>query len=204
MARFNPAEYDDVNSRIDKFWEAYPEGRLITALVSDPNALDEVVFKASVYLTRDDDRPVSVGWAFEHRGKSINDGANFTHHLENAETSSIGRALANLNFKTRKDSPRPSRQEMEKTERQVPAQTPEQKAEATATTASTDITRPMTEEQKQKILAKCRRLKQPVPDMKGWTQIKAMEHYRQLRKIESDQIAAQQQNNPTKTAANAR
>lgn len=76
---------------------------------------------------------------------------------------------------------------------------PEQ-AQETAANTDVDITQPMTAEMEQKIRDKSKQLKQTVPDMKGWTRIRAMEHYRQLKKIESDQVAAQQGQTAPKTA----
>lgn len=114
MARFNPETYDSVESRLQKFWDTYSDGRILTRLLSDPNALDEVVVQAEVYATADDTRPTATGLAFEKRGTSFNDGANLTSHLENCETSAIGRAFANWVFKAKKDSPRASREEMRK------------------------------------------------------------------------------------------
>jgi hypothetical protein len=114
--RFNLEDYVDVNTRIDTFWERFPEGRIVTRLLSDPNTLDRVVVEASVYRSSDTDALVAAtGLAFEIEGGS---GANATSHLENCETSAIGRALANLGLETSKG--RPSRQEMDKVNRFSP------------------------------------------------------------------------------------
>lgn len=117
MAQFDPSRYDDVNSRLAKFWEAHPNGRVHTKLLSDPNQLETVVVQAEIYADREDPRPVSTGLAFEAKGENYKAGANFTHHLENAETSAIGRAFANWVFKASKARPRPSRQEIDKANR---------------------------------------------------------------------------------------
>lgn len=117
MAKFDLAKYDTVESRLEKYWEAHENGRVITKLLSDPNQLDEVVVQAEIYADRGDDRPVATGLAFEKRGTSFSDGANLTSHLENCETSAIGRAFANWLYKAKKDSPRPSREEMDKVNR---------------------------------------------------------------------------------------
>lgn len=126
MATFNLALYDTVEDRLTKFWSEHAEGRVLTVLLSDPNNIDEVVVRAEIYANREDTRPVSTGLAFEKRGAAFKDGANFTSHLENAETSAIGRALANWTFKAKKDSPRPSQTEMAKVNRgqEEPPQAP--------------------------------------------------------------------------------
>jgi NADH/NAD ratio-sensing transcriptional regulator Rex len=63
------------------------------------------VVKAYVYLG---DTLVSTGLAYEKNGEGY---VNKTSHLENCETSAIGRALANFNYA---GSKRPSREEMQK------------------------------------------------------------------------------------------
>ena len=127
MARFQLENYVDVQERINRFREEFPDGAIVTTLASLPDEFERVVFKADVYRRLDDPRPAAVGWASEVAGTP---GANVTSWHENAETSAIGRALANLGYaKTRED--RPSRQEMAKVERgpvpirQPPAADPE-------------------------------------------------------------------------------
>ncbi len=115
MPRFNLDDYVDVNTRIDTFWERFPGGRIVTELLSDPNHLDRVVVMASVFRDNDPVLPAATGLAFEDAGGP---GANQTSHLENCETSAIGRALANLGLETSRH--RPSRQEMEKVQRLSP------------------------------------------------------------------------------------
>lgn len=106
---FNPAEYAMVADRITLFYEKYPEGRILTRLVSRER---EIVFRAAVYRDRDQTSPAATGWASEKE----NDGdINTVACLENTETSAIGRALANLGFTASKK--RPSYEEMKKVER---------------------------------------------------------------------------------------
>ena len=106
--KFDLSKYDTVASRIPKFYEKYPAGRIITDLASDINKLDIVVFKASVY---DAEILLATGWAFEKEGNGY---VNKTSHVENCETSAIGRALANIGIS---GDLRPSREEMEKVQR---------------------------------------------------------------------------------------
>jgi len=109
--RFNLDNYETVEARLAKFWEDNPNGQVFTQIYHyDDN---RVVFKAEVYRDIADPRPVATGFAEEVRDASP---VNRTSHVENAETSAIGRALANWKYAS-KSQPRPSRQEMEKVER---------------------------------------------------------------------------------------
>lgn len=112
MPRFNLADYETVESRIKKLYEHYEDARIITQL---EECLGDVkrtwVVKAYVYLTAGDqanDLAKASGYAVETDDTG---GANNGSALENAETSAIGRALANMNLSGNK---RASRQEMEK------------------------------------------------------------------------------------------
>jgi hypothetical protein len=120
MARFNLDDYETVESRIKRFTEAYPDGRIITEWV-DPNRWLETaptgpknwVMKASIYLTAGDQAnglAKATGYAQETDGTG---GANNVDALANAETSAIGRALANMGMSGNK---RASREEMQKVE----------------------------------------------------------------------------------------
>lgn len=77
-------EYVEVNQRILAFWEAVPQGRIVTELVSDNG--ERCLFKASIY---DGEVLVATGHAFEVKSGII----NTTSYVENCETSAIGRAL---------------------------------------------------------------------------------------------------------------
>lgn len=109
MGNFNLAEYIEVADRIPLFWEAHPDGAITSEIVR----LDgpEVIVLATLY--RSHGNVLSTGIAREVEGKSP---VNRTSHVENAETSAIGRALANAGFSG--SAKRASRQEMEKVKRQ--------------------------------------------------------------------------------------
>ena len=97
--------------RITLFYERYPDGRIVTELHSRVDR--EITFRALVYRSAAEVLPAATGWASEREG----DGEiNRVACLENTETSAVGRALANLGFTA--SSRRPSREEMEKAERQ--------------------------------------------------------------------------------------
>ena len=105
-----PAGYALVADRITLFYHRYPTGRIRTKLHS--KAEGEIIFCAMVYRGPDDSRPAATGWAAEREGDGeINEVAC----LENAETSAVGRALANLGFTA--SIRRPSAEEMEKAAR---------------------------------------------------------------------------------------
>ncbi|MBW8770355.1 MAG: hypothetical protein JF589_11400 [Gemmatimonadetes bacterium] len=111
FGRDDLSDYALVADRITLFYERYPDGRIVTELHS--RADREITFRALVFRSAADVQPAATGWASEREG----DGEiNRVACLENTETSAVGRALANLGFTA--SSRRPSREEMEKAERQ--------------------------------------------------------------------------------------
>lgn len=119
MANWNTNDYIDVQERINRFWNEYPTGSIVTTLMSLPDNFDACRYEAKVYQFRTDPIPTAVGYAQEFR-LTEGRGVNVTSHEENCETSAIGRALANMGYAT-KLSERPSRQEMDKVERTLAA-----------------------------------------------------------------------------------
>lgn len=106
---FDLSTYATVEERLALFWAANPDGRIHTELVRmDDHAC---LFRAEVYRYLGDSLPTSTGFAFEEKSDR---GVNATSHVENCETSALGRALANWVFQAGK---RPSREEMAKVER---------------------------------------------------------------------------------------
>lgn len=110
MAKFKLEDYEPVENRIAKFKSDHPGYRIFTEIISALDS-DECIFKASLYDDPISERPVSTGYASETRGAGF---VNKTSHIENCETSAIGRALANYGYHGNK---RPSREEMSKVQR---------------------------------------------------------------------------------------
>ena len=122
---FNLDNYEDVDSRLHKFWESNPNGRISTEIVhmgeDQDGKLIQVIVKAEVWrhwriisengIDAQGENPVATGYAEE---QLTNYGVNKTSMVENCETSAIGRALANAGYSSK--GSRASRQEMEKVE----------------------------------------------------------------------------------------
>ena len=104
--------YETVAERLARWLDMEHNGqpRVITHLVSAPGT-DICVFRAELWV---DNVLVSTGWAEEVRGQG---NVNKTSHLENCESSAIGRALANAGLAGSDPAKRPSREEMAKVER---------------------------------------------------------------------------------------
>ena len=119
MARFNLQDYETVEERLHRFWGKHPNGRVHTELVCQSDDLSQVVFKASIWRDTEAHSPAcSTGYAEEH--KSNGRGPNADCWIENAETSAIGRGLANLGMSGNR---RATREEMAKVqEHEAPEQ----------------------------------------------------------------------------------
>jgi len=107
---FNLADYETVETRLEKFIKDFPDFRISTELESFAN--DRFIIKAYLYRTFADSVAFSTGYAEE---KVTDRGVNSTSALENCETSAIGRALANGGYAAK--GKRPSQSEMIKVER---------------------------------------------------------------------------------------
>lgn len=130
MSKFNLDEYETVEERIRRFYDAYPDARIITENLTTDNdrAVGIWVVKATAFLSEGEQAnnlPKSTGLAFEVDGQGM---ANKTSALENCETSAIGRALANLGMTGSRG--RVTRQEMEKVARGITPQPRDWVAEA--------------------------------------------------------------------------
>ena len=110
MPKFNIDDYELVKDRIPLFYERFPDGRIITQILSEDDA--HVTIMASLFKDDIDqaaNTPLSTGIAREEPGGHI------SAYTENCESKAIGRYLANynLNGNVAKDSgKRPSKEEM--------------------------------------------------------------------------------------------
>jgi hypothetical protein len=119
MAGFDLSNYEDVDTRIHRFWEMNSGGRISTDIVyqgySQEGQLKQVIVRARVWKDKTSGKPDAVDFAEELLGSSPVNRASF---IENAVTSAIGRALATLGMS--KKGSRPSTTEMTKAARVAP------------------------------------------------------------------------------------
>lgn len=109
------ADYRSVNERIQEFYKTYPEGRIVTNIVESITDLNSGTFcvRAELFRAHDDAQPFATGIAIETPTSGQVNKQGFA--LENAETSSIGRALQNAGIATKASDIRP--EEMARIER---------------------------------------------------------------------------------------
>jgi hypothetical protein len=109
---FDLSNYETVESRLVRWWAAYPNGRVYTCMMNYTG--DACVFYCELYADKEDKVPVATGYAEEIKSDR---GVNATSFVENCETSAIGRAIANCPLQAPTSGPRPSRNEMAKVSR---------------------------------------------------------------------------------------
>ncbi|HEY9231516.1 MAG TPA: hypothetical protein VIS78_05200, partial [Blastocatellia bacterium] len=102
-------DYVTVAERIEKFYDRYPEGRLITHIVEHDAERGFILMRAEVYRNADGTQPTATGHAYELKTEGY---VQRTSYIEVCETSAIGRALAMAGFEVRRGIA--SREEMEK------------------------------------------------------------------------------------------
>ena len=123
---FDLSQYETVDERLHKWWKDYPDGRIETELLEA--SANRFIVIARIFKTEADLKACASGIAME----TISDrGVNANFALPNAETSAIGRALANAGFSAK--GKRPSREEMASVN----------KLQAVSETFSIDRTEPM-------------------------------------------------------------
>lgn len=104
---FNLSEYETVDSRIHQFYGEFKDGRIVTELELIDMEKGHVIFKAYIYKDSVRTMPDATGYADGFRKDR---GVDAQFWINNAETSSIGRALANLGLSAK--GKRPSAEEM--------------------------------------------------------------------------------------------
>lgn len=104
--------YVPVSERVDKFYQKHPEGRILTTVVEHDREAGFIMFRAEVYRNPEDTMPAATGHAYEYKDAGY---VQKSSYIETGETSAIGRALAFLNFETKRGIA--SREEIEKAER---------------------------------------------------------------------------------------
>ncbi|HEY9401372.1 MAG TPA: hypothetical protein VIQ24_01670 [Pyrinomonadaceae bacterium] len=127
-------DYVPVAERLERFYERFPDGRVITHIIEHNSESGFVLMRAEVYRSPDDAQPAATGHAFEVRGESY---VNKTSYIENCETGSVGRALALLGFEVKRGIA--SREELEKTSRMA-ADKGARASNAAPTPTSTPVT----------------------------------------------------------------
>jgi hypothetical protein len=85
---FDLSLYETVAQRLVRWWETFPNGRIITSIHHYDGST--IIMRAECY--NNDDKLISTGYAEEQFGSSP---VNKTSMIENCETSSIGRAISN-------------------------------------------------------------------------------------------------------------
>jgi hypothetical protein len=108
---FNLDNYEDVQSRVKRFQEAFPVGRIVCDVIQFDAVKGHILVAASVYREHEDTLPAAVDYAF-------GDAATFNQqmrkfYVEDTCTSAIGRAISLVLETTTKAT----KQDMAKVER---------------------------------------------------------------------------------------
>ncbi len=133
--------YIPVAERVEKFYDRFPEGRIITQIIEHDRESGFVLVRAEVYRSPDDASPSATGHAYEYKDAGY---VQRTSYIEVAETSAVGRGLAFLNFETKRGIA--SREEIEKANRVAPETVTDARPHH-----ATD--QPATDEQKEEMLS---------------------------------------------------
>lgn len=111
---FDLKNYEDVQSRVKRFQEAFPMGRIVTELIDYQVDKGHVLVQASVYRDDVTELPAGVDWAFGNVAFYPTHMKRF--FVEDTVTSAVGRAISLVlptEFK-------PTQQDMAKVERPAP------------------------------------------------------------------------------------
>jgi hypothetical protein len=106
----NPMQdYVTVAERIEKFYERFPDGRIVTHIIEHDAERGFILMRAEIYRHPDDAQPAASGHAYEYRDGGY---VQKTSYIEVGETSAVGRALALCGFEVKRGIA--SREDMEK------------------------------------------------------------------------------------------
>lgn len=115
----NLDNYVPVAERLALFYEAHPDGRIVTNIIEHDREKGFVLIQAFVYRGPED-VVAATGHAYEVKNDSH---VNKTSYIENCETGAVGRALANLGLETKRNG-QPRQQQRQ------PARAPQTAAKA--------------------------------------------------------------------------
>lgn len=88
-------EYASVNERVNAFRSVFPDGFIMTDIVSHMDGIIVMVAKVGYYMEDGSLRILGTGTSYEREGSS---NINRTSYIENCETSAVGRALGMAGF----------------------------------------------------------------------------------------------------------
>jgi hypothetical protein len=173
-------DYEPVAVRLSRLLETLRardlEPRVITVMLSQPGS-DVCVFRAELWIG---EQLMATGHAEEVRGQG---NVNKTSHVENCETSSLGRMCESY-APTSDHTKRPSREEMQKVQRVVNNVT---------ITESADLA---SDKQRNMIRAVCKSLgKTPPVNLDGFTKRQASAYIDELKRLEAGEQPAPQDDN---------
>ena len=113
--RYDPSKYETVEARLKRLHQTSPGVSVHTEIVWHDAEFKSVCFKASLM---EDGIRIATGFAYDWKAKDK--GATTTNWVETAETSAVGRAIANSKYQD-PNAKRPSLNEMEiASERETP------------------------------------------------------------------------------------
>lgn len=83
-------KYIEVTERIKAFRKLYPEGFILTEIISNENGVCVMKASAGYYDANGNKKILGEGTAYEKEGSTF---INKTSYIENCQTSAVGRAL---------------------------------------------------------------------------------------------------------------
>jgi hypothetical protein len=141
----NPMQdYVTVAERIEKFYERFPDGRIVTHIIEHDPERGFILMRAEIFRHPDDAEPAATGHAYEYRDAGY---VQKTSYIEVGETSAVGRALALCGFEVKRGIA--SREEMEKAARHSAGQPRPQTSQPSPQASNVTPINQKTEEEQQ-------------------------------------------------------